>query len=116
MELTKVDSLPPLIRGRGVRKSKEAEEVIASLKTGEIFKIDGIKRGNEYNALQQRIRSLAKQANVKVTIRFAADEEKSFDDVVVGSLYFQGMDIPEDEDMVEVEATVPAKKASKAKK
>ncbi len=87
------EDLPGIKRNGGRGQSEEVKDLIAKLKTGKVFKIDGVEAGNVYNALQQRIRSAAgtvKHANgsraLKAQIRYIQDTQE---------LYFQGTEVAE---------------------
>ena len=80
--INKVDKLPEI--SRAGRRSDELNMIIESLKqsanTNSVFNIVGIKAGNAYNSMQQRIRAQAKKLGYKIVIRF---------DSVNETLYFQ---------------------------
>lgn len=82
INISKVDSLPEI--SRVGRKSESLMKIIEALnesvKTGAPFRLDGVKAGNAYNSMQQRIRAQAKNLNLKVVVRFDAANE---------ALYFQ---------------------------
>ena len=81
-QVNKVDSLPEI--SRAGRKSEELNAIIDALKmsatTNSVFNIVGIKAGNAYNSMQQRVRAQAKKLGYKIVIRF---------DSVNETLYFQ---------------------------
>jgi hypothetical protein len=81
-KVNKVDSLPEI--SRAGRKSEELNAIIDALKmsanTNAVFNIVGIKAGNAYNSMQQRVRAQAKKLGYKIVIRF---------DSVNETLYFQ---------------------------
>lgn len=80
--INKVDKLPEI--SRAGRRSDELNMIIDTLKqsanTNTVFNIVGIKAGNAYNSMQQRIRAQAKKLGYKIVIRF---------DSVNETLYFQ---------------------------
>lgn len=82
LSINKVDKLPEI--SRAGRRSEELNMIIESLKqsvnTNSVFNIVGIKSGNAYNSMQQRIRAQAKKLGYKIVIRF---------DSVNETLYFQ---------------------------
>ena len=82
LKMNKVDTLPEIARAG--RKSEELNMIIAALnesaKDGNSVRIDGIKAGNAYNSMQQRIRAQAKKLGYNIVIRFDATE---------GSLFFK---------------------------
>jgi hypothetical protein len=107
MELTKVDNLPPLVRGGGKRQTEGMKQIIEALKTGDPYLLPGIETDNAYNALQQRIRSAAKSVGIKVTIRRKVDEQE---------VYFQGLgsaDQAEESKTQESVTTVKNRRSSK---
>lgn len=87
IKISKVDSLPPVRRGGG-RRSPERDMLVEKIQTKEPMKISDVEAGNPYNALQQKIRSAAKAANLKVNVMF----DPTNDDKTVGDVYFQGYD------------------------
>ena len=82
LKMNKVDTLPEIARAG--RKSEELNMIIAALnesaKDGNSVRIDGIKAGNAYNSMQQRIRAQAKKLGYNIVIRFDATD---------GSLFFK---------------------------
>jgi hypothetical protein len=100
---TKEQNLPPLVRGGARKNQEQLKEVLAALKSQEPYSIPGIDDDKSYNALQQRIRQLAKSVGIKVTIRHHKEDQK---------LYFQGKGLLEEP--VE-EAVITNKGASKTK-
>jgi hypothetical protein len=88
-KVNKVDSLPEI--SRAGRKSEELSAIIDALKmsanTNAVFNITGIKAGNAYNSMQQRVRAQAKKLGYKIVIRF---------DSVNETLYFQASQIGSD--------------------
>ena len=80
INLTKVDNFPELTRSG--RVSEELQQIIdalvASSTNGDRYALSGIKAGKAYNSMQQRIRAQAKKLNLKVVIRFDADDEKLY--------------------------------------
>ena len=76
--LDKVDTFPELTRSG--RVSEELNSIIDALlesaNTGARFAISGVIPGKPYNSMQQRIRAQAKKHNLKVIIRFDADDMK----------------------------------------
>lgn len=88
-QVNKVDSLPEI--SRAGRKSEELNAIIDALKmsatTNSVFNIVGIKAGNAYNSMQQRVRAQAKKLGYKIVIRF---------DSVNETLYFQASQIGSD--------------------
>lgn len=88
-QVNKVDSLPEI--SRAGRKSEELNAIIDALKmsanTNAVFNIVGIKAGNAYNSMQQRVRAQAKKLGYKIVIRF---------DSVNETLYFQASQIGSD--------------------
>lgn len=103
MELTKVENLPPLVRGGGKRQTEEMKQIIEALQTGEPYLLPGVDNDNAYNALQQRIRGAAKKVGIKVTIRRKADENE---------VYFQGLG-PVETEVVEEVATTKTRRNGK---
>lgn len=85
-QVNKVDSLPEI--SRAGRKSEELNAIIDALKmsatTNSVFNIVGIKAGNAYNSMQQRVRAQAKKLGYKIVIRF---------DSVNETLYFQASQV-----------------------
>jgi hypothetical protein len=85
--VNKVDKLPEI--SRAGRKSEELNMIIEALKqsvnTNAVFNITGIKAGNAYNSMQQRIRAQAKKLGYKIVIRF---------DSVNETLFFQATGMP----------------------
>ena len=71
-----VDSFPKITRSRA---SEELIAIIDTLKEsatqGQIFSIENVEAGNQYNSMQQRIRTQAKKLGLKVMITF--DKENS---------------------------------------
>lgn len=106
LKLNKVDSLPEI--SRAGRKSEELNMIIEALKqsanTNGVFNIVGIKAGNAYNSMQQRIRAQAKKLGYKIVIRF---------DSVNETLYFQAT--AQNSAMPAVKASEVAGVKSKAK-
>lgn len=80
IDITKTDSFPELTRTG--RVSEELQKIIDALiessNTGDRFVLTGIQSGKAYNSMQQRIRAQAKRLNLKVIIRFDANEEKLY--------------------------------------
>lgn len=80
IDITKTDSFPELTRTG--RVSEELQKIIDALvessNTGNRFVLTGIQAGKAYNSMQQRIRAQAKRLNLKVIIRFDANEEKLY--------------------------------------
>lgn len=78
--MNKVDTLPEIARAG--RKSEELNMIIAALnesaKDGNSVRIDGIKAGNAYNSMQQRIRAQAKKLSYKIVIRFDSTTDALF--------------------------------------
>lgn len=85
-EIKPAKSLPPIRRGGG-RTSKDREVILKALRTYEPRMIEGIRYGKQYNALQQKIRSTARNADISVTITFQREDEDSEE----GTVYFQGI-------------------------
>jgi hypothetical protein len=79
-KVNKVDALPEI--SRAGRKSEELNMIIDALKqsvsTNAVFNIVGIKAGNAYNSMQQRIRAQAKKLGYKIVIRFDSVNETLF--------------------------------------
>jgi hypothetical protein len=88
-QVNKVDSLPEI--SRAGRKSEELNAIIdalkQSVKNNTVFNIVGIKPGNAYNSMQQRIRAQAKKLGYKIVIRF---------DSVNEALFFQASEVGSD--------------------
>jgi hypothetical protein len=80
LKISKVDSLPEI--SRAGRKSEELNMIIDALKqsanTDAVFSLTGIKAGNAYNSMQQRIRAQAKKLGFKIVIRFDSVNEVLF--------------------------------------
>ena len=80
LKISKVDSLPEI--SRSGRKSEELNMIIDALKqsanTNAVFSLTGIKAGNAYNSMQQRIRAQAKKLGFKIVIRFDSVNEVLF--------------------------------------
>lgn len=80
ISISKVDTFPELTRTG--RVSNELQQIIDALNTsasnGDRFALSGIQPGKAYNSMQQRIRAQAKKLNLKVVIRFDADEQKLY--------------------------------------
>lgn len=80
INISKVDTFPELTRTG--RVSNELQQIIdalvASSSNGDRFALSGIQPGKAYNSMQQRIRAQAKKLNLKVVIRFDADEQKLY--------------------------------------
>ena len=80
--INKADKLPEI--SRAGRRSEELNMIIETLKMSAngntVFNITGIKAGNAYNSMQQRIRAQAKKLNLGIVIRFDSKNE---------TLYFQ---------------------------
>jgi hypothetical protein len=78
--LNKVDSLPEI--SRAGRKSEELNMIIDALKqsanSNAVFSLMGIKAGNAYNSMQQRIRAQSKKLGLKIVIRFDSVNETLF--------------------------------------
>jgi hypothetical protein len=78
--VNKVDKLPEI--SRAGRKSEELNMIIDALKQSvkgnAVFNIVGIKPGNAYNSMQQRIRAQAKKLGYKIVIRFDSVNETLF--------------------------------------
>ena len=83
-----VDSFPRLVRGASSRNSEEREEIRAMLGDGLKHKVSSIDDEKTYNALQQRIRGVAKSMGIGVTVQRGKDE---------GVLYLQGETIISEE-------------------
>ena len=77
LKMNKVDTLPEIARAG--RKSEELNMIIAALnesaKDGNSVRIDGIKAGNAYNSMQQRIRAQARKLNLNVEIHYDKKNE-----------------------------------------
>ena len=82
IKMSQVDTLPEI--SRAGRQSEELVQIInalnESVKTNKPFSMVGIKAGNAYNSMQQRIRAQAKKLGYKIVIRFDSATE---------TLYFQ---------------------------
>ena len=78
--VNKVDKLPEI--SRAGRKSEELNMIIDALKqsvnSNAVFNIVGIKPGNAYNSMQQRIRAQAKKLGYKIVIRFDSTTDALF--------------------------------------
>ena len=78
--VNKVDKLPEI--SRAGRKSEELNMIIDALKqsvnNNAVFNIVGIKPGNAYNSMQQRIRAQAKKLGYKIVIRFDSTSKSLF--------------------------------------
>jgi len=77
LKINKVDRLPDIARSG--RTSPELAMIIETLnnsvKNNQTFSLVGIKPGNAFNSMQQRIRAQAKKLGFKIVIRFDAAEE-----------------------------------------
>jgi hypothetical protein len=80
VNLSKVDNFPELTRSGRVSEELQAiiDALIESANTGDRFALTGVKAGKAYNSMQQRIRAQAKNLNLKVVIRFDAENEKLY--------------------------------------
>lgn len=71
-----VNSFPTITRSRA---SEDLLQIIDSLNesaaSGQIFSIENVEAGNEYNSMQQRIRTQAKKHGLKVMISFDKNEK-----------------------------------------
>ena len=80
LNITKVDNFPELTRSG--RVSGELQGIIDALldsaNLGDRFALSGIEPGKAYNSMQQRIRSQAKKLNLKIVIRYDADDLKLY--------------------------------------
>lgn len=80
ISISKVDTFPELTRTG--RVSNELQQIIdaliASSNNGDRFALSGVQPGKAYNSMQQRIRAQAKKLNLKVVIRFDAEEQKLY--------------------------------------
>ena len=77
LKINKVDRLPDIARSG--RTSPELAMIIETLnnsvKNNQTFSLVGIKPGNAFNSMQQRIRAQAKKLGFKIVIIFDAAEE-----------------------------------------
>ncbi len=74
VQITEVDEFRTATRGGGKRQSEEVTQIIENLKTGKSFKIANVGGDKKFQALQQKIRSAAKKANITVTISHHDDD------------------------------------------
>lgn len=83
------DSLPTIAR-RGGRNSEEKRMLQENLQSGQVHFIEGVHTPNEFNALQQRIRTAANDLGMKATIRTqpAGTVEVDGVEVKIVDLYF----------------------------
>jgi hypothetical protein len=106
ISMKKVDSLPEI--SRVGRQSEELRMIIDALKesakSNAPFRLDGIKAGNSYNSMQQRIRAQAKNLNLKVVVRYDAKNE---------ALYFQASNSGNVKPVVKTDATSESQVKSK---
>lgn len=99
-----VDSFPKITRSRA---SEELIAIIDTLKesaaTGQVFSIENVEAGNQYNSMQQRIRTQAKKFGLKVMISY--DKENT-------TLYYKAANGP----LEKVAVSKPETKATTASK
>ena len=80
LKINKVDRLPDIARSG--RTSPELAMIIETLnnsvKNNQTFSLVGIKPGNAFNSMQQRIRAQAKKLGYKIVIRFDSVNEVLF--------------------------------------
>jgi hypothetical protein len=74
LDIVEVDEFPAPVRKGGKRQSEEVTAIIENLKTGNGFKIANVGGDKAFNTLQQKIRSAAKKAGIKVTISHQGDD------------------------------------------
>ena len=77
-----VEEFPKLVRGSGSKNAAEREEIRALLSDGLKHKLSPVTDEKAYNALQQRIRGVARNMGVSVTVQRGAAEN---------ALYMQGL-------------------------
>lgn len=79
-ELSKVDNFPELTRSGRVSDELQGiiDALLQSASNGDRFAISGVHPDKPYNSLQQRIRAQAKKHNLKVIIRYDADDLKLY--------------------------------------
>jgi hypothetical protein len=82
VQITQVEEFPTATRGGGKRQSEEVTQIIANLLTGKSFKIADVGGDKKFQALQQKIRSAANKAGIRVTISHHGDD-----------LFFQDKDV-----------------------
>ena len=108
IQISKVDTLPEI--SRSGRRSEELNQIIEAIKisaqTNSPMNIQGVKAGNAYNSMQQRIRAQAKNLGYKIVIRF---------DSANSVLYFQAFTDDAAKEKVDVSAVAGAKAKNKTK-
>ena len=80
LKINKVDRLPDIARSG--RTSPELAMIIETLnnsvKNNQTYSLVGIKPGNAFNSMQQRIRAQAKKLGYKIVIRFDSTTDSLF--------------------------------------
>lgn len=77
MDVKTVDSLPPVIRGAGTEDGKQREQIGAWLQDGRAHLISGVEDRKAHNRLQQKIRNIAKNKGINVTVRYYAETQET---------------------------------------
>lgn len=77
MEVKTVDSLPPVIRGAGTADAKQREEIASWLSDGKAHLIPGVEDRKAHNRLQQKIRNIAKNKGINVTVRYYPESQET---------------------------------------
>lgn len=121
LNITKVDNFPELTRSG--RVSGELQGIINALldsaNLGDRFALSGIEPGKAYNSMQQRIRSQAKKLNLKIVIRYDADDLKLYfraSHMVAPAIFVDVNPVTVDENVVNEEVKVSDVKGIKSSK
>ena len=69
MEIETIDELPPVSRWRSREASEEHKEILAALETGKANSVT-VADKTEHEALGQKIRGVARRANLDVRVVF----------------------------------------------
>ncbi len=87
MDVKTVDNLPPVIRGAGTEDGKQREQIGIWLLDGRAHLISGVEDRKAHNRLQQKIRNVAKNKGINVTVRYYAEtQETGFQGLVDGDV------------------------------
>lgn len=78
VDIKAAKGLPPIARGGGKKVTEEHLAIQKALETGKPQRIDGVETRDQHNALQQKIRSVAKSHNIPVTVRYSSDEQATY--------------------------------------
>lgn len=81
-----IDNLPPVIRGAGSPANEERMRIAGWLEDGAAHMIENVVDRKAHNRLQQKIRNIAKNKGINVTVRYYPEtQETGFQGLVESS-------------------------------